>query len=217
MKFCWFQRLGSNFTRGRHRRCFIEEGVFKISQYSHENICVRVSFWAATLLKKRLWHRGFSCEFCKIFKNTFFTEHLWMTPSILQQLLALYFAITYSWKVSRSEQILVGKKNLSIYLKDFTDLDFFYTDIFFHFLWQMSVYHIGYATRMLYSKQPTVLLARRHLNTMRLTNFENWSSISNIFQETYNFLVLTDPVIICIYLKTIDIHFVTWEASVIPH
>ena len=30
----------------------------------------------ATLFKKRLWHRYFSCEFCKILKNTFFTEHL---------------------------------------------------------------------------------------------------------------------------------------------
>ena len=25
----------------------------------------------------------FSCEFCKIFKNTFFTEQLWMTASII--------------------------------------------------------------------------------------------------------------------------------------
>ena len=23
----------------------------------------------------------FSCEFCEIFKNTFFTEHLWVTAS----------------------------------------------------------------------------------------------------------------------------------------
>ena len=27
-------------------------------------------------IKKILWHRCFSCEFCKIFKNTFFAEHL---------------------------------------------------------------------------------------------------------------------------------------------
>ena len=60
---------------------------------------------------------------------------------------------------------------------------------------------------MLYSEQPTVLLARRYLNTMLLTNFENLNSISNIFQETHNFLVLTDPLIICIYLRTTDIHF----------
>ena len=71
----------------------------------------------------------------------------------------------------------------------------------------MPVYLVGYATRMLYSEQPTVLLAWRHLNTMLLTNFENLNSISNIFQETRDFLVLTDPLIICTYLKTTDRHF----------
>ena len=35
-------------------------------------------------------------KFCKIFKNSFSTEYLWMNASILQQLLALYFAIIYS-------------------------------------------------------------------------------------------------------------------------
>ena len=64
-----------------------------------------------------------------------------------------------------------------------------------------------YAKRLLYYEQPTVLLTRRHLNTMLLTNFENLNSISNISQQTHDFLVLTDPVIICIYLKTTDRHF----------
>ena len=41
---------------------------------------------------------------------------------------------------------------------------------------------------------------------MILTNFENLNSISSIFQETHDFLVLTDPVIICIYLRTTDRH-----------
>ena len=50
-----------------------------------------------------------------------------MTASILQQLLALYFAIRYSWQLSSSEKSLVEKKNSSICLKDFTDLDFFFT------------------------------------------------------------------------------------------
>ena len=40
----------------------------------------------------------------------------------------------------------------------------------------------------------------------QLTNFENLKSISNIFQETHNFLVLTDPINICIYLRTTDRH-----------
>ena len=35
----------------------------------------------ATLLKKRLWHRFFCCEFCELSKNIFFTEHLWATAS----------------------------------------------------------------------------------------------------------------------------------------
>ena len=34
----------------------------------------------ATLSKKRFWHR---CKFWKISKNTFFTEHLWATASVI--------------------------------------------------------------------------------------------------------------------------------------
>ena len=83
-----------------------------------------------------------------------------------------------------------------MYLKGFTDLDFFYP-FFFFFSLSLS----------LYSEQLTVLLARRHLNTMLLTNFENLNSISNIFQETHDFLVLTGPVIICIYSSATDRHF----------
>ena len=71
----------------------------------------------------------------------------------------------------------------------------------------MPAYLVGYANGMLHSEQPTVLLARRHLHTMLLTNFENLNSISNIFQETHDFLAWTDPQIICIYLKTADMHF----------
>ena len=45
---------------------------------------------------------------------------------------------------------------------------------------------------MLLSEQPTVLFARRHLNTMILTNFENLNSILNISQET-QYLSLDGP------------------------
>ena len=84
----------------------------KVSQYSHrktifaiftqENTCARVTF----LLK--LQASG------KIFKNTFFTEHLWMTASILQELLTLYFSIVYTWQISSNEKSLVGKKFIHI-------------------------------------------------------------------------------------------------------
>ena len=41
--------------------------------------CARVS---ATLLKKETLEQTFSCEFCEISKNTFFTEDLWATASL---------------------------------------------------------------------------------------------------------------------------------------
>ena len=67
-------------------------------------------------------------------------------------------------------------------------------------------YFVGYAKRMMYSEQPTVLLSRRHLSTILLTNFENLNSISNVFQEAHDPLVLANPLFTCIYLTT-DRHF----------
>ena len=59
----------------------------EISQNSQESTCVRVSFWikllnsACNFIKKETLSQVFSCEFCKIFKNTLFTEHLRTTAS----------------------------------------------------------------------------------------------------------------------------------------
>ena len=36
---------------------------------------------ACHFIKKETLAQMFSCEFCEIFKNTFFTEHLWTTSS----------------------------------------------------------------------------------------------------------------------------------------
>ena len=59
----------------------------EISQNLQENTCARVLFFnkvadlrLATLLKKTL-AQVFSCDFCEISNNTFFTEHLWITGS----------------------------------------------------------------------------------------------------------------------------------------
>ena len=38
------------------------------------------------VLKKETLAQVFSCEFCEISKNTFFTEHLWTTASDISQL-----------------------------------------------------------------------------------------------------------------------------------
>ena len=72
-----------NITRSSHRRCSVRKDVFlEISQISQENTCVRVSFLiklqaaACNFIKKETLAQVFSCEFCEISKNTFFTEHL---------------------------------------------------------------------------------------------------------------------------------------------
>ena len=59
------------------QRCFVENVFVEISQNSQENTCARVSLLKETLAQV------FSCEFCEISTNTFFTEHLWATASVL--------------------------------------------------------------------------------------------------------------------------------------
>ena len=65
--------------RSSHNRCSIKIGVLKNFAKFTGKHCARVSF--VTLLKKRPWHRCFSWKFCKIFKSTFFIEHIWTTAS----------------------------------------------------------------------------------------------------------------------------------------
>ena len=64
----------------------------EISQNSQENICARDSFLiklqASVFIKKETLAQVFSSEFCKIFKNIFFTEHLRTTTSVIN---GLYF------------------------------------------------------------------------------------------------------------------------------
>ena len=50
---------------------------------------------------------------------------------------------------------------------------------------------------------------------MFLTNFENLNSISNIFQVIHELLVLTDQVIICVYLRVTNRHFC--DQGNVPH
>ena len=62
----------------------------KISQNSQENTCARVSFLQSEVcnfITKDTLAQVFSCEFCEIFKNIFFTEHLRTTGSDLTVIL----------------------------------------------------------------------------------------------------------------------------------
>ena len=147
-------------------------------------------FLSCIFIKKETLVQGFSCEFCKTIQNTFFTQHLWMIASILQQLLA----IIYSWQLSSSEKSLVGKK-----------IDPFISGIllilisFFHFF--LSFFSFSLTNACLpcqLCKAYAVLWAAnlfvglKALNAMILINFENSNSISNIFQET-RFLSFDGP------------------------
>ena len=84
--------------RSSHWKCSVRKGVLRNSiKLTGKHLCQslfftkvagRQSFFfnkvaaqrPATLLKKRL-AQVFSCKFCEISKNTFFTEHHWETAS----------------------------------------------------------------------------------------------------------------------------------------
>ena len=69
---------------------------------------------------------------------------------------------------------------------------------------------------MLCSEQQIAFFsAWKHVTTMFLINFENLSSISNIFQELHEFSALTDPAIICVYFRTTNRHF--RDQGNVPH
>ena len=63
-----------------------------------------------------------------------------------------YIAGNFQVVTSYITRLVVSRreKNSSVYLKNFTD--FFNTDVFFHFLWQMSVFLVGDAKPVLYAE-----------------------------------------------------------------
>ena len=65
--------------RSNQRRCFVKRLFLKIYHYSQKNTCT----WGLQpeTCKKEILVQVFSCAFCEIFKNSFFTEHIWTTPS----------------------------------------------------------------------------------------------------------------------------------------
>ena len=73
-------------SKSSHQTCFVNKVFLEISQNSQENTCARdsvliVAGGACNFIKKESLAQVFSCEFCEIFKNAFFTEHVWATAS----------------------------------------------------------------------------------------------------------------------------------------
>ena len=159
--------------------------------FIEKHLCLSL-FLSCNFIEKETLAQGVSCKFC----DTFFTENLLMTASILKQLLDLYFAIIYSWQLSSSEKSLVWTKKSSIYFKDFTDLEFFY------FLLHKR-YTVPWAANCFVGSE-----------TPKSNAFDQ-CFFPNTFQETHDFLILLDLLIISIYLRTTDWHFRDQENVVI--
>ena len=85
-------KLSSNY-RSRHRRCFIKKGVLKNpAKFTRKHMCPSLffKFTGKHMCQSLIFNKVaetlaqvFPCEFCKIFKNTLFTEHLWTTASVI--------------------------------------------------------------------------------------------------------------------------------------
>ena len=90
------RKLGN--TRSSHRRCSVRKGVLR-----NFAKCLR----PATLFKKEILVQGFSCEFCKTFKSTFFTEHLRATASKNSCTFEFCWISSYFWSRIYWIEILV--------------------------------------------------------------------------------------------------------------
>ena len=93
------------------QRCSVRKVFLEISPNSQENTCARVSFSIklrpATLLKKETLAQVFSCEFCKISKNIFFTEHLWWL--LLSSIGSIFTDLPWYFGIFRFETTWIKK------------------------------------------------------------------------------------------------------------
>ena len=77
--------------RSSHRRCSVRKGVLtNFAKFTGKHLCQSLFFnklaavRPATLLKKRLWHRGFPVNFVKFLRTYFLKEHLrWLLLFVL--------------------------------------------------------------------------------------------------------------------------------------
>ena len=69
------------YTHNKIIKLYTHNKIIKLSlfhcNFAAEAVLRSCSLRSLTSLKKRLWHKWFSCEFCEIFNITFFKEHRW--------------------------------------------------------------------------------------------------------------------------------------------
>ena len=72
-------------VRSSQWRCSVKQGVLKILQnFTGKNLClslflIKLLFWGPATLLKKTPTQVVSCKLCKLFKNNYFEEHLWMS------------------------------------------------------------------------------------------------------------------------------------------
>ena len=67
LKFCWFQRLGSKFTRGSIKKAALKNfGIF-----TGKHLCQSI-FSGCSFIRKRLWHRGISVNLARLLRTHLF-------------------------------------------------------------------------------------------------------------------------------------------------
>ena len=75
------------YYKSSHRRYSVRKGVLRNfakltgNSYARFSFLIKLQAWPANLIRKQTLAKLFSSEFCEIFKNTFFIEHLWTTAS----------------------------------------------------------------------------------------------------------------------------------------
>ena len=64
-----------------YQRCSVKKVFLEILQNSQENTCATllIKLQPCNFIKKESLAQVFSCKFCEVSKNTFFSEHLWPT------------------------------------------------------------------------------------------------------------------------------------------
>ena len=69
----------TGISRSSHPRCSVRKGVVSnFAKLTGKQLCQACNF-----IKKETLAQVFSCEFCEISKNTFFTEHLQIITSLI--------------------------------------------------------------------------------------------------------------------------------------
>ena len=103
--------LQKQIFKSSYRRYSIKKGALTNFAKFIRNNCARLKLQtsARNFVKKETLTQEFSCEFCQIFENTFFTEHLWTTDKI--SVLSSWFNRVSSWLHDWNLQKMSVKKS----------------------------------------------------------------------------------------------------------